>query len=34
MAELSSYISMGGGFVSALVCGPLLVVALVATLSR
>ena len=34
MAEMSSYISMGGGFVYALVCGPLLVVALVATLSR
>ena len=29
--ELSSYISMGGGFVYALVCGPLLLVALVAT---
>ena len=34
MAELSSYISMGGVFRYALVCGPLLVVALVATLSR
>jgi hypothetical protein len=29
--ELSSYISMGGGFVYALVCGPLLLIALVAT---
>jgi hypothetical protein len=29
--ELSSYISMGGGFVYALLCGPLLLVALVAT---
>ena len=31
--ELSSYISMGGGFIYALVCGPLLLVALVATAS-
>jgi hypothetical protein len=29
--ELSSYISMGGGFVYALVCGPLLLVTLFAT---
>ena len=32
--ELSSYISMGGGFVYALVCGPLLLVSLVATAGR
>jgi hypothetical protein len=32
--ELSSYISMGGGFVYALVCGPLLLIALVATATR
>ena len=31
--DLSSYISMGGGFVYALVCGPLLLVALVATIT-
>ena len=29
--ELSSYISMGGGFVYALLCGPLLLVTLLAT---
>jgi hypothetical protein len=34
VAEMSSYISMGGGFVYALVCGPLLLVALVATAVR
>jgi hypothetical protein len=33
--ELTSYISMGGGFVYALLCGPLLLIALVAmTTSR
>jgi hypothetical protein len=31
LTDLSSYISMGGGFVYALVCGPLLLIALVAT---
>ena len=34
LAELTSYISMGGGFVYALVCGPLLLIALVATAGR
>ncbi len=34
VAEMSSYISMGGGFVYALFCGPLLLVALVATAVR
>jgi hypothetical protein len=31
LVDLSSYVSMGGGFVYALVCGPLLLVALIAT---
>jgi hypothetical protein len=34
IAEITSYISMGGGFVYALVCGPLLLIALVATAGR
>lgn len=31
LVELSSIISMGGGFVYAILCGPLLIIALVAT---
>ena len=31
LVEASSYISMGGGFVYLLVCGPLLLIAFVAT---
>lgn len=34
ITEMTSYISIGGGFVYALVCGPLLLVALVATAGR